>query len=393
MSIYLDYNATTPLDPQVLDAMMPYLTERYGNASSGHWAGKLARAGIDRAREQVAAMLGCDAEEIVFTGGASEANNMCLKGAAWEQRGLPPRRLLTSVVEHASVANACDFLQRREEYVVHKLPVDPYGMVRLDEARLTSDTTLVSLMRAQNEVGTLQPVQSLVEMVREKCPNALVHTDACQAGGKIPVNVKDLGVDMCVIAAHKFYGPKGTAAAYIRKGLKLESLVHGVAHESGRRAGTENVAGIVGMGAACELAVSRMEAVTSHLVALRERLWERLQAAFPGAVRNGHPTEILPNTLNVCLRNIDTTSLLAAVGADLALSNGAACHWGITKPSAVLSAMGVHPEHAMGAIRFSLGKNTSESDVDEAVRLLKDRAQEYTPGSVVFSQGGPETSQ
>lgn len=369
-AIYLDHHSTTPLAPEVLDAMLPYLAERYGNPRTGHVFGRAARAGLDRAREQVAQALGCDPDEVIFTGGSSEANNLAVKGLAWARRDRG-RHLLISAVEHPSIRGACQWLGT-EGWTVSTVGVDARGQVSAaafaEAAR--DDTVLACLMVAQNEVGTVMPVREAAAAVRGR--GAAFLADASQAIGKIPVHLPDLDVDMCVIAAHKFYGPKGVGALYLRRGVELVSLVHGVAHEHGHRAGTENVAGIVGLGAAIELATCHLERNAAHLRRLRDRLWDGLSARIPELVRNGHPTECLPNTLNVCIPGIDSTSLLEQI-PEVAASTGAACHWGVTEPSAVLTHMGVPREVALGAIRFSLGVGNTEAEIDRAVEVVASR--------------------
>ncbi|MHB2016151.1 MAG: cysteine desulfurase family protein [Candidatus Xenobia bacterium] len=387
--IYLDHNATTPTAPEVVEAMLPYLSEKWGNASSGHLAGRQAKAGLEWARQQVARLIGAQPEDIVFTGGASEANNLCLKGAAWARRsnGVLGGHAVTTRVEHASVRQAFNFLEELEGWQTARVGVDGQGVVDVAALQdsLRSDTALVSVMLAQNEVGSIQPVAEVTQAVRRVSPKALMHTDASQAGGKIPVHVGELGVDMLVLAAHKFYGPKGVAAAWLRPGVTLVPLVAGVGHEGGRRAGTENVAGIVGMGRACELASERLEAWMKHCGGLRDRLWEKLHAALPEIRLNGHAERRLPNTLNVCFPGVDTTKLLGELADSVAASNGAACHWGVTEPSAVLTAMGVPRELALGAVRFSVGVANCEAEIDRAAVLVVEKVRQLQavhPGSL-----------
>lgn len=361
--IYLDYNATTPIDPAVVDAMLPYLREHFGNPSSGHAIGRKAREAVDRAREQVADLLGASPEEIVFTSGGSEANTMAVLGTA--HRG-PGRHVITSAVEHPAILEPCRVLER-EGYAVTRVGVDGRG--RVDPAEVTAamrdDTVLVTVMLANNEVGTLQPVQDIAAAA-----NVRVHTDAAQAVGKIPVDVNQLGVDLLTVAGHKLYAPKGVGALYVREGVELPPLIHGASHESGRRAGTENVASLVGLGAACALAAAHLEEEIERLQSLRERLWEAIHDTLPDAVRHGDPDQCLPNTLSVALPGVVAGDLLAALGDEVAASAGAACHAEGVTISTVLQAMRVPRDLAIGTVRLSLGRPSTEADVDAAATRL-----------------------
>lgn len=372
--IYFDNNATTAVDPRVVDAMLPYLREKYGNPSSGHLAGREAKAGLTLAREQVASLLGCEPEEIVFTGGASEANNFCIKGTVLHAhaRSQTKLTLLRSDVEHASVKGSMQFLNDFFGASVQSFGVDENCVVRLEQMSdaLKAKPFLLSCMAAQNEVGTLQPLSEVVSRVRGLSPHTLIHVDAAQAAGKVPFNVKALGVDLAVIASQKFHGPKGVAAAYVRKGVDLVSLVHGVAHERGLRAGTENVAGIVGLGAACELARLEMAASAKKVTDMRERLFSKLRVAIPNIRLNGHPSQRLPGTLNVTFPGLNTNALLAELSNVVAASNGAACHSGSTTPSQVLLAMGISREDALGAVRLSLSKFTTDEEIEAGANAI-----------------------
>lgn len=372
--IYLDHNSTTPLAPEVLDAMLPYLRDHHGNPSTGHAFGKITRQAIDRARQQVAQALGCEAEEIVFTGGASEANNLAVKGLAWARRDR--RHLVISTVEHPSIRNAARWLAE-EGWSLSMVGVDAHGRVSVEdiEEALREDTLLTCLMAAQNEVGSIMPVNAVAAAAHAR--GAAFHVDASQAVGKIPVRVNDMDADMCVVAAHKFYGPKGVGALFVRTGVHLDSVVHGVAHERGLRAGTENVPGIVGLGAAIELATRNLERNAAYLKALHDQLWEGLRARIPDAVLNGHPGERLPNTVNICIPGVDSLTLLEQIPA-LAASTGAACHWGVTEPSHVLTEMGLPREVSLGAIRFSVGLGNTPEQIDQVVALVADRVDELT---------------
>jgi len=366
--IYLDYNATTPVDPAVFAAMRPYLEEEFGNPSSGHAYGQPAREAVEHARRQVADLLGAQTHEIVFTGGGSEADNLAILGIAFDRRERG-RHIVTSAVEHPAVLGACRYLQRRHGFQVTTVPVDSTGRVDPDEVRraLRDDTILVSVMHAQNEVGTLQPVEEIAAVARER--GIAFHTDAAQSVGKVAVRVHDLGVDLLALAGHKLYAPKGVGALFVRGGLTLEPLVHGAGHESGRRAGTENVAGIVGLGKACALARKHLDVEMGRLQGLRDELWRRMVAAIPGLRLHGHPDRRLPNTLNVGVPGVAGEDLLTAVPG-VAASTGSACHAGRTEPSGVLLEMGLAPAEALTAIRLSLGRFTTEEDVQNAAGML-----------------------
>jgi len=370
--IYLDYNATTPLDPAVVDAIEPFLSERFGNPSSAHAYGRIARDAVERARAQVAMLLGADSGEIVFTGGGSEASNLALKGvffAALAKSSAQDLHIITSAVEHPATLEPCVFLERIGCRVT-VLPVDRHGVVELDALRraLRQGATLVSIMHANNEVGTIQPIREIAALAHEH--GALMHTDAAQSTGKIAVNARDLDVDLLSIAGHKLYAPKGIGALYVRDGLALEPLIHGAGHERGRRAGTENVPYIVGLGAACEAAARSLPAATDRLRELRDKLWQLLQDGLGERITlNGHSERRLPNTLNVSVADCVGADLLDAI-PDIAASTGSACHEGLVTLSPVLAAMGVPPEIGRGAVRLSVGRFTIESEVTEAARLL-----------------------
>lgn len=372
-AIYLDFNATTPVDPDVLEAMARWLDREFGNPSSGHDRGKTARQAVETAREQVATSIGAHPDEIVFTGGGSESSNLAIKGVAWAGNQDGRARFITSVIEHPATLKPLEFLSRRGAHVEH-VDVDRFGMVdpASIDAAMKSDTLLVSVMHANNEVGTIQPVAEIAAKARAR--GALVHTDAAQSLGKIPVDVRNLGVDLLTIAGHKLYAPKGVGALYVRRGVELEPLIHGAGHERGLRAGTENVPYIVALGRACELAASGLRETASKLTSLRDRLWQQLSDALAdGVVQNGHPVHRLPNTLNVSFRGWIGAELLAAV-PEVAASTGSACHDGHVSVSPVLSAMGVPPDLARGAVRLSVGRSTTEAEIDRAAALLVERA-------------------
>jgi cysteine desulfurase len=364
--IYLDYNASTPIDPAVAAAMRPYLADGYGNPSSGHWAAKPAAIALQKARADVAAMLGRPSDEVVFTSGGSEANNLALKGAFFANRDKGDH-IITTRIEHPAILAPCRFLERLGARVTY-LPVDSKGRVDRDDLRtaITPRTILVSIMHANNEVGTIQPIEDCARIARER--GILFHTDAAQTVGKIPTNADELGVDLLSIAGHKAYAPKGIGALWVRRGVRLEPLIHGADHESGRRAGTESALLAVALGKACELA--RDLAPMQRVRALRDRFWQELQRRFGAlVVLNGDPEHRLPNTLNVAFVGRVGAEILAGLDG-VAASTGSACHSGRVELSPVLQAMGVTPAVGMGAIRFSLGRGTTATEIETVVERL-----------------------
>lgn len=376
--IYLDYNATTPIDPAVVEAMLPYLRDHFGNPSSTHEYGKTAHQAVDVARKQVADLLGAEPEEIIFTSGGTEASNHAIKGVIFATLGgifgrwAKESHIITSAVEHPATLQPCDFM-RRLGCKITILPVDHYGLVDPDEVRkaIEKRTRLISIMHANNEVGTLQPIREIAAIAKER--GVLMHTDAAQSVGKMCVDVNELGVDLLTVAGHKVYVPKGVGALYVRRGVKLEPLIHGAGHELGRRAGTENVPYIVALGAACCLAKA---GATEKLRTLRDRLWNRLKDGLgEKVVLNGHPEQRLPNTLNVNFVGHIGAELLQAV-PEIAASTGSACHEGNVCLSPVLQAMGVKPELGRGAVRLSVGRFTTEEEVDRAAAALVKKANE-----------------
>lgn len=373
--IYLDFNATTPVAPEVAAAMQPYFQEEFGNPASGYPHGWRALEAVIHARRQVAQTLGAAPEEIVFTGGATEANNMVIKGVAWHFRA---GQIITTAIEHPAVLGPCRWLES-QGFEITVLPVDGQGRVDPEDVRqaLSPRTILVSVMHANNETGVIQPVAEIGALTREA--GVLLHTDAAQSVGKIPVDVNALGVDFLTVAGHKVYAPKGVGALYIREGSALTPLLHGGGQEGGRRSGTENVPYIVGLGEACRLVQERLSADQAHFQGLRDRLHARLKGGCSGLVLNGHTGERLPNTLNISFPGLSGRTILSGIW-DLEASVGAACHGDEEHPSPVLSAMGVPPEVALGAVRLSLGRTTTEAEVDEAARLIWARVNELAKG-------------
>lgn len=365
--IYLDYNATTPVHPEVVEAMLPYLREHFGNPSSAHWYGVQARRAVDKARTQVAALLNCDPDEIVFTSGGSEANNAAVKGVAWLKRAAGTH-LVTSPIEHPAILEVCAYLEG-QGFEIGQVPVADDGLVGPQEVAsiLRPDTILITLMLANNEVGTIQPIAELAALARER--GILVHSDAAQAVGKISVDVRRLGVDLLSIAGHKLYAPKGVGALYVRRGLALPKFIHGAGHERNLRAGTENVAGIVGLGTACEVAGRDLEQEGRRLARLRDRLEAGLLAQCAPCRVNGPRERRLPNTLSISFRDLMANAIIADLDR-VACSAGAACHADEVAISQVLRAMRVPPDYAMGTIRFSLGRMTTEAEIEQSIDAI-----------------------
>ena len=372
-AIYLDFNATTPIDPAVVEAMLPYLRDGFGNPSSTHEYGRHTHAAVDDARQQVAALLGADPSEIVFTGGGSEASNHAIKGTI-----LPllhagrPATIVTTTIEHPATLEPCAYLERLGA-TVRRVGVDRTGRVDMDAmSRALDGATLVSVMHSNNEVGTLQPIREIAALARAR--GVLVHTDAAQSLGKVPVDVDNLGVDLLTLAGHKLYAPKGIGVLFVRNGVRLEPLIHGAGHEMGRRAGTENVPYIVGLGMACEIAKAHLAGATDRLRELRDRLWNGLRGKLgEQIVLNGHPDQRLPNTLNASFVGHLGAELLAKTPS-VAASTGSACHEGIVKLSPALRAMGVAPEIGKGAVRLSVGRFTTDEEIDRAAKALTEAA-------------------
>ncbi len=366
--IYLDHNATTPVAPEVFAAMAPWLQQHYGNPSSSHVYGRRAAQAVARAREQVAGLIGAQPREVVFTGCATEANNLALLGAA---QAMDPaqRHLAISSIEHPAVAAPAAALRDRG-WQVTVVPVDDHGRTSAAavEQALRAETALVSVMHANNEVGTLQPIADIAAITRRR--GILLHTDAAQSVGKLPVNVDALGVDLLTIAGHKFGAPKGVGALYVRTGMPIRPILHGAEQEHGLRPGTENVALIVAFGAAAALAAADLPALSARLRLLRDRLHDRLAAGVPGLQLNGHAEQRLPNTLHVSFPGVDGRELLAAVADTVAASVGSACHSDHDTVSGVLAAMGIDAARARGAVRLSVGRTTGADEVDCAAAAL-----------------------
>ena len=365
--IYLDHNATTPIHAEVVDAMLPWLREHFGNPSSTHVYGQRTREGVEHARSQVASLLECEADEICFTSGGTEANNLAILGVAEAavDRG---KQVVTSVVEHPATASPCARLEQ-QGWEICRLPVNRYGMVRADAARsqIREGTALVTVMLANNETGTIMPIPDIADIAHAN--GALLHTDAAQAVGKIPVRVDDLHVDLLSVAGHKLYAPKGVGALYVRRGTPIHPVLLGAGHERDLRPGTENVPYIVGLGRACEIAARSLATEAARVQSLCDELWTLIRADVPDIRLNGHPTERLPNTLNIAFPRVAGSAVLRAA-PEVAASTGSACHERGENPSAVLLAMGLDAADALGAVRLSLGRHTSEDDVRLAACAL-----------------------
>jgi len=364
--IYLDFNASTPIAPEVAETMKPFLSQHFGNPSSLHWAGIPAKEAVEHARQQVAELLQCSPDEIVFTSGGSESNNHAIKGVffALREKG---NHIITTQIEHPAVINPCRFLEKLGAEVTF-VPVDRYGRADHQDIQkaITPRTILITVMHANNEVGTIQPIEEISKIAKER--GLVFHTDAAQSVGKIVTKVDELRVDLLSLAGHKLYAPKGVGALYIREGTPIEPLIHGAGHESGRRAGTENVLLIVGLGKACD--VAKKYVGDDRICSMRDRFWKLLQDNFgEKVVLNGHPLHRLPNTLNVSFVGKAGGELLSRLDG-VAASTGAACHSGSVELSPVLKAMGISTEVGMGAVRFSLGRTTTIQELERVVQLL-----------------------
>ena len=362
--IYLDHNATTPVRKEALEAMMPYFAEEYGNASSVYSMGQKARQTIDEAREAIGNAIGTEAADIIFTSGGTEANNFAIKGIAMANLN-KGRHVITSSIEHPAVLEPCRFIEKELGFDVTYLPVDKYGIVDLDKLKdaIRKDTILISIMFANNETGTIQPIKEIAKIAREN--KIYFHTDSVQALGKLPIDVEELGIDLCSFSGHKVYGPKGIGAMYLRKGVKITPFQHGGHHERNKRAGTENVPGIVGFAKAVEIANRDMKKNDHHLKKLTKKMWEGLNKELKEIYLNGHPENRLSSTLNISFRYIEGESMVLNFDMKgIYASTGSACTSGSLEPSHVLIAMGIPPDMAQGSVRFSFGYENREEDVD-----------------------------
>ncbi len=366
--IYLDYNATTPHDPEVVEAMRPYFEEEFGNPSSSHYYGSKPKQAVASARRQAASLLNCEPEEIIFTSGGTESNNFAIKGCAEALRDRG-NHIVTSQIEHPAVLEVCRFLENTG-FEVSYLPVDEFGLVNVSDvaAAIKKKTVLISVMHANNEVGSVEPIAEIAQLAKEH--DIIFHTDAAQSVGKLAVDVKKLGVDLLSIAGHKVYAPKGVGALYIRKGLSPVKLMHGAGQEMTLRSGTENVMQIVGLGMACEIARRDLEKNMKHMQAMRDRLYAGIKQECDQIRVNGHPQKRLPNTLSISFFNLEANRILDAIGTEVAASAGAACHSDTVQISDVLKAMAVAPEWAMGTLRLTTGKMTTAEEVDKAARVI-----------------------
>ena len=367
--IYFDYAATTPTHPGVVEAIKPYFSDKFGNPSSIHFFGQEARAAVENARDKVAKLIGAKPEEIVFTSGGTEADNFALEGVAFanEKKG---NHIIISAIEHHAITECCEFLKKRGFQITY-LPVDKTGLVNPDDVSraITDKTVLVSIMHSNNEIGTIEPMAEISKIVKEK--GIYFHTDAVQTAGHLPVDVDELGVDLLSMSAHKLYGPKGVGALYIRKGTHMTRFLHGGGQENNRRASTENVPGIVGLGAAAELALQEMKDENVNLIPLRDKLIKGILEKIPDSQLNGHPALRLPNNVNVSIKYIEGESMLLNLDMQgIAASTGSACSSGSLEPSHVLMAIGLSHELAHGSLRFTLGKYTTDEDIDLVLEIL-----------------------
>jgi len=388
--IYLDHAATTPLHPEVLDAMMPYLTTQFGNPSTLYAFGRDARQAVEDTRAKVAALIGAEPDEIYFTSGATEADNWAIVGAALarESKG---RHIITSAIEHHAVLETCEFLQKRG-YELTILPVDSDGIVNPEDVlrAITDRTILISAMHANNEIGVIEPIAEIGAIAREK--GVLFHTDATQSVGKIPVDVNELKVDMLSLSGHKIYGPKGVGALYIRKGVRILPYMHGGGQESKKRAGTHNVPGIVGLGKAMEIAQATILEEAERLTALRDRLIDGIPAAIPDSRLNGHRIRRLPNNVNVSIEGVEGESMILKLDAvGICVSSGSACTSGDLSASHVLLALGLPHEVAHGSLRLTLGRDNTDADVDKALGVLPGIVSELRAMSPVYEKAGAKS--
>ncbi|MEJ2718040.1 MAG: cysteine desulfurase family protein [Deltaproteobacteria bacterium] len=366
--VYLDYNGTTPHDPEVIAAMRPFLEVEFGNPSSTHWYGIQPKRAVQNARVQVASLLNCKPQEIVFTSGGTESNNHAIVGIAraYRDRG---KHIVTSQIEHPAVIEVCRYLERFGIETTY-VPVDEYGLISVSDVEdaVRDDTILITIMHANNEVGTIQPIEEIARLAKDR--SIILHTDAAQSVGKIPTDVNALGIGLLSVAGHKVYAPKGIGALFMKEPIKPEKFVHGAGQEMGLRAGTENVLEIVGLGKACEVALRDLDKNTSVMRRMRDRLYEGLRKSIPNMRLNGHPVKRLPNTLSISFRGLEANRILEEIGLDVAASAGAACHSDGVDLSHVLEAMKVPMEWAKGTLRFSTGRMTTDTEIDKVVNVV-----------------------
>jgi len=388
--IYFDHSATTPVDTEVAKLTVEYMTDKFGNASSVHSFGREARKAIEEAREKVAALLNANANEIFFTSGGTEGDNLALKGIAFANRK-KGNHIITSAIEHHAILHTCEYLEK-QGFTITYLPVDEYGMVSVEELKnaITDKTILISIMFANNEVGTIQPVKEIGQLAREK--GIYFHTDAVQATGNYPIDVKDLSIDLLTFAGHKFYGPKGIGGLYVRKGVRIEAIQHGGAHERNMRAGTENVPGIVGLGKAAEIAKNEMDKKIVHITGLRDKLIKTVMETIPHTKLNGHPTKRLPGSANFSFLFLEGESLLLNLDLKgIAASSGSACTSGSLDPSHVLLAMGLTHEVAHGSLRLTLGRGNTEEEIEYCLEVLPEIVERLRQMSPLYnSEDGPK---
>ncbi len=369
--VYLDYNATTPIAPEVAEEMLPYIRTHFGNPSSNYAFGRIAKAAVEKARIQVAELIGAHPEEIIFTSGGTESNNQAIRGIALANRK-KGKHIITSAIEHPAVTEVCNYLASLGWEITY-LPADRYGAINVSdvEKAIRKDTVLITIMHANNEVGTIQPIQEIGAIAREK--NIYLHTDAAQSVGKIKVDVNELGVNLLSIAGHKLYAPKGIGALYIKKGIQIEKLMYGASQENGFRPGTENVPYIVALGKACELAQRDYDKNQSHMFEMRERLVFGLQNTGLTLKLNADLKNCLPNTLSISFENVEAHALVLEVGKEVCISAGSACHADSLKISPVLKAMHIDPKTAASTVRISTGKYTTQKEIDQAVQAISDK--------------------
>ncbi len=381
-SIYLDHAATTPCDPRVVDAMNPYFTEVFGNPSTMYEGGRKAKQALEGARETIANAIGAKPEEIIFTSGGTESDNHAIIGLAEAGKMKGKKHIVTTPIEHHAVLEPAEYLKARG-FELTILPVDEHGIVHPEEVKkvLRDDTAVVSIMHSNNEVGTIQPLSEISKVTKEA--GVPLHTDAVQSFGSVPVNVDDLGCDLLSISSHKFYGPKGVGALYVRKGTRIRPLIRGGAQERNRRASTENISGIIGLAKAAEIALAEMEVTSARITKLRDRLVNGLFNVLTDIRHNGHPTERLPNNVNICVRGVEGEAMLLFLDMKgISASSGSACSSGSLEPSHVLRAMGIPQEVAHGSLRFTLGKKTTEEQIDKVlaeIPAIVDRLRQMTP--------------